>query len=350
MQMQRASKSELRRAHNGKVCTRPEIVVITGASAGVGRATVRAFARRGAHIGLIARGRDGLEGARQDVEALGGQALVLPTDVADADQVEAAAAAVEEQLGPIDIWINDAMVSIFSPIKQMTPDEFRRVTEVTYLGYVYGTLAALKRMLPRDRGVIVQVGSALAYRGIPLQAAYCGAKHAIQGFMDALRCELLHDGSHVQVTMVQMPALNTPQFGWVKSRLPHKAQPVPPIYQPEVAAAAIVQAAHHPRREFYVGFSTVKAIIGNKLVPGFADWYLARTGYQSQQTNVPAVPNRPNNLWKPVPGDHGAHGTFDARAREHSLQLWADTHRGWLALVGLGLTSVLYAALARRRR
>ena len=269
--------------------------------------------------------------------------------MADADQVETAAAAVEEHLRPIDIWINDAMVSVFSPIKEMTPAEFRRVTEVTYLGYVYGTLTALKRMLPRDRGVIVQVGSALAYRGIPLQAAYCGAKHAIKGFMDALRCELLHDGSHVQVTMVQMPALNTPQFGWVKSRLPHTAQPVPPIYQPEVVAEAIVQAAHHPRREFYVGFSTVKAIIGNKLVPGFADWYLARTGYESQQTNVPAAPNRPNNLWEPMPGDHGAHGTFDARAREHSLQLWADTHRGWLAF-GLGLTGVLYAALARRRR
>jgi NAD(P)-dependent dehydrogenase (short-subunit alcohol dehydrogenase family) len=349
MQMQRSSKSELRRAYNGKIRTSPEIVVITGASAGLGRTTVQAFARRGTHIGLVARGRDGLEGARQEVEALGGKALILPTDVADTDQVETAAAAVEEHLGPIDIWINDAMVSVFSPIKEMTPAEFRRVTEVTYLGYVYGTLAALKRMLPRDRGVIVQVGSALAYRGIPLQAAYCGAKHAIKGFMDALRCELLHDGSHVQVTMVQMPALNTPQFGWVKSRLPRTPQPVPPIYQPEVAAEAIVQAAHHPRREFYVGFSTVKAIIGNKLVPGFADWYLARTGYESQQTNVPAAPNRPNNLWEPVPGDHGAHGTFDARAREHSLQLWADTHRGWLAF-GLGLTGVLYAALARRQR
>jgi len=332
------------------VRTRSEIVVITGASAGVGRATVRAFARRGAHIGLVARGCDGLEGARHDVETLGGQALVLPTDVADADQVEAAAAAVEEQLGPIDIWINNAMVSIFSPIKTMTPAEFRRVTEVTYLGYVYGTLAALKRMLPRDCGTIVQVGSALAYRGIPLQAAYCGAKHAIQGFMDSLQCELRHDGSHVQVTMVQMPALNTPLFGWVKSRLPHKAQPVPPIYQPEVAAEAIVQAAHHPRREFYVGFSTVKAIIGNKLLPGIADWYLARTGYTAQQTDEPVDPNRPHNLWEPVPGDHGAHSTFDARARDTSVQLWADTHRGWLALAGLGLTGILYADLSRRRR
>jgi short-subunit dehydrogenase len=274
---------------------------------------------------------------------------VLPTDVADADQIEAAAAAVEAQLGPIDIWINNAMVSVFSPVKEMTSEEFRRVTEVTYLGYVYGTLAALKRMLPRDHGVIVQVGSALAYRGIPLQAAYCGAKHAIQGFMDSLRCELLHDGSQVQVTMVQMPALNTPQFGWVKSRLPHKAQPVPPIYQPEVAAEAIVWAAHHPRRELSVGFSTVKAIIGNKLAPWLGDWYLARVGYAAQQTDIPADPHRPHNLWQPVPGDHGAHGTFDARAHDTSLQLWADTHRSWLALAGLGIAGVVYAALAKHR-
>jgi NAD(P)-dependent dehydrogenase (short-subunit alcohol dehydrogenase family) len=348
--MSRQHQAAHTRVAHRQVRTRPEIVVITGASAGVGRATVRAFARRGAHIGLLARGRDGLEAARQDVAALGGKALVLPTDVADADQVEAAAAAVEAQLGPIDIWINNAMVSVFSPIKEMTPAEFRRVTEVTYLGCVYGTLAALKRMLPRDRGVIVQVGSALAYRGIPLQAAYCGAKHAIQGFMDALRCELLHDGSHVQVTMVQMPALNTPQFEWVKSRLPHKAQPVPPIYQPEVAAEAIVRAAHRPRREFYVGFSTVKAILVNKMIPGFADWYLARTGYEVQQTTAPETPNRPHNLWEPVPGDHGAHGTFDAQARAHSLQLWANTHRGWLALAGLGLAGVLCTALARQKR
>jgi short-subunit dehydrogenase len=274
---------------------------------------------------------------------------VLPTDVADADQIEAAATAVEEQLGPIDIWINNAMVSVISSVKEMTPEEFRRVTEVTYLRYVYGTLAALKHVLPRDCGVIVQVGSALAYRSIPLQAAYCGAKHAIQGFMDALRCELLHDGSQVRVSMVQMPALNTPQFGWVKSRLPHKAQPVPPIYQPEVAAEAIVWAAHHPRRELSVGFSTVKAIIGNKLVPWLGDWYLARVGYVAQQTDAPADPHRPHNLWQPVPGDHGAHGTFDARAQDRSLQLWADTHRGWLALAGLGIAGVVYAALAKHR-
>src|SRR5512146_332606 len=298
-----------------------EVVVITGASAGLGRATVREFAKHGAWIGLIARGHDGLEGARREVEAEGGKALVLPTDVADAEQVEKAAARVEAKLGPIDIWINDAMASVFSPIKQMTAEEFKRVTEVTYLGYVYGTLSALKRMLPRDRGTIVQVGSALSYRSIPLQAAYCAAKHAVLGFHASLRTELLHDKSNVQTTMVQMPALNTPQFGWVKSRLPRKAQPVPPIFQPEVAARAIYHAAHHPeRREYYVGFSTVKAIFGNKLVPSFADHYLARTGYESQLYDGPENPNRPNNLWEPVAGDHGAHGAFGERAQNLSYE------------------------------
>src|SRR3954462_5161537 len=261
----------------------PEVVVFTGASAGVGRATAQRFAKEGACIGLIARGIDGLEGARKDVETLGGKALVIPVDVANAEQVEAAAEKVETELGPIDIWVNNAMTSVFSPIKKMMSEEFRRVTEVTYLGYVYGTLAALKRMLPRNRGVIVQVGSALAYRGIPLQAAYCAAKHAIQGFCDSLRCELLHDKSNVQVTMLQMPALNTPQFGWVKSRLPHKAQPVPPIFQPEVAAEAIYFAAHNPRREFYVGLPSEKAIVANKIAAGLLDHILARTGYASQQ-------------------------------------------------------------------
>jgi NAD(P)-dependent dehydrogenase (short-subunit alcohol dehydrogenase family) len=261
-----------------------DVVVVTGASAGVGRATVRAFARRGCRIGLIARGEDGLEGARREVEEAGGQALICKTDVADAAGIEAAAAAIEERLGPIDIWVNNAMVSVFSPLKEMTVEEFRRVTEVTYLGYVYGTMAALKRMLPRDRGTIVQVGSALAYRGIPLQSAYCGAKHAIQGFTESVRCELLHDGSNVWITMVQMPALNTPQFDWVKSRLPNRAQPVPPIYQPEVAAEAIVWAAHHRRRELLVGSSTVRAVLGDKVAPGLLDRYLARTGYESQQT------------------------------------------------------------------
>lgn len=328
----------------------PQVVVVTGASAGVGRATVRAFAQRGAHLGLIARGQDGLEGAKREVEAAGGKALVLPTDVADAAQVEAAAAAVEEQLGPIDIWINNAMASVFSPIKHMTAEEFRRVTDVTYLGVVYGTLAALQRMLPRNRGVIIQVGSALAYRGIPLQSAYCGAKHAVQGFVDSLRCELLHDRSQVRVTMVQLPALNTPQFGWVKSRLPRKAQPVPPLYQPEVAAEAIVWAAYNNRRELYVGMPTVAAIAGNKIVPGLADWYLAHTGYDAQQTSEPADVNRPHNLWEPVPGDHGAHGDFDHRAQDWSPQLWATTHRSWLALAGVGIAGAVYATSALRRK
>ena len=327
---------------------KPEVVVITGASAGVGRATVREFARHGAHIGLIARGRDGLEGAYREVEEARGRALVIPADVADADAVDSAAAAVEQELGPIDVWVNNAMVSVFSPVIKMTPAEFKRVTEVTYLGVVYGTLAALKRMLPRDSGVIVQVGSALAYRGIPLQAAYCGAKHAIQGFVDSLRCELLHDKSNVRVTMVQMPALNTPQFRWVKSRLPHKAQPVPPIYQPEVAAEAIYYAAHHDRREMYVGWPTVKAIVGNKVAPGYADHYLAKHGYESQQTDEPRDQDRPDNLWEPLPGDWGAHGAFEDNAYEHSLQLWANTHRGWLALAGIGVAgAAAYAALVR---
>jgi NAD(P)-dependent dehydrogenase (short-subunit alcohol dehydrogenase family) len=319
-----------------------EVVVITGASAGVGRATVRKFARHGARIGLLARGVDGLEAARNEVEKLGGRALVIPTDVANPEQVEKAAAQIEAELGPIDIWINDAMTSVFSPIKQTTPEEFRRVTEVTYLGYVYGTLAALKRMLPRNRGVIVQVGSALAYRGIPLQASYCAAKHAIQGFCDSLRCELIHDKSKVHVTMLQMPALNTPQFGWVKSRLPRKAQPVPPIYQPEVAAEAIYFAAHHPRREFYVGLPSVKAIVANKIAPGLLDHFLARTGYDSQQYDGAEDPNRPDNLWQPLPGDHGANGAFDARAQSWSPQLWTSEHRTW---IGIGVMALAISGL-----
>ncbi len=298
-----------------------DVVVITGASAGVGRAAVRAFADRGAHVGLLARGRDGLEGAKREVEARGGKALAIPTDVSDPAQVEAAAAAVEEALGPMDIWVNNAMVSVFSPVKEMKPEEYKRVTEVTYLGYVYGTLAALKRMLPRDRGVIVQVGSALAYRGIPLQSAYCAAKHAIQGFNDSLRCELLHDGSKVRVAMVQMPALNTPQFGWVKSRLPRKAQPVPPIYQPEVAADAIVWTAYHDRQEVFVGLNNIISVWGNKFFPRLGDWYLARKGYSSQQYDGREDPDRPSNLWEPVPGDHGAHGSFDKRARNRATRL-----------------------------
>src|SRR5215211_1865343 len=328
---------------------RAEVVVITGASAGVGRATARKFARHGARIALLARGTDGLEAAQREAKELGGTAIVVPVDVANAEQVEAAAARVEIDLGKIDIWINNAMTSVFSPIKQMTAAEFQRVTEVTYLGYVYGTLAALKRMLPRDRGVIVQVGSALAYRGIPLQAAYCAAKHAVQGFCDSLWCELLHDNSNVNVTMVQMPALNTPQFGWVKSRLPRKAQPVPPIFQPEVAAEAIYFAAHNPRREFYIGLPTVGAIVADKIAPGLLDRYLAHTGYDSQQYDGAEDPNRPDNLWQPLPGDHGAHGAFDLRARSCTPQLWASEHRSLVALavVALGVSGIV--ALFRNR-
>ncbi len=318
--------------------SKPEVVVITGASAGLGRAAVREFAKRGAHIGLIARGRDGLEAARREVEQAGGRALVLVADVADAAAVEAAAETVEREFGAIDIWVNNAMVSVFSPIKEMTAEEFRRVTEVTYLGVVHGTLAALKRMLPRNRGTIVQVGSALSYRSIPLQAAYCAAKHAERGFTDSLRCELIHDGSKVHVTMVQMPALNTPQFGWTKSRLPRKAQPVPPIFQPEVAAEAIYFAAHAKRRELFVGMPTVEAIVGNKIAPGLLDRYLGKTGYDGQQTNEAENPDRPNNLFEPVPGDHDAHGRFDDRSSAECKQLWATKNRGALAL---GVAAVL---------
>ena len=320
----------------------PEVVVITGASAGVGRATARAFGARGAHVGLLARHHERLEHARGEVEAAGGRGLAVPTDVADAQAVEEAAAKVEDAFGPIDVWLNNAMVSVFSPIREMTEDEFARVTQVTYLGTVHGTLAALRRMLPRDRGTIVQVGSALAYRGIPLQAAYCAAKHAVQGFCDSLRTELLHDGSRVHVTMVQLPALNTPQFGWVKSRLPNRAQPVPPIFQPEVAADAIVWAAHHRRRELYVGFPTLNAIVADKMLPGAADWYLARNGYSSQQTGEPEDPDRRHNLFAPVPGDPGAHGEFDARAVGWSPHLWLTKRRTWLgALAAAGLVAAL---------
>ena len=347
----RMSEQALQRAADSSITARqPEVVVVTGASAGLGRAIVRAFARQGAHIGLLARGRDGLEGARRDVESLGGRALVLPTDVSDAAQVERAAEAVEREFGPVDIWVNNAMVSVFSPVKEMKPEEYKRVMEVTYLGYVYGTLAALRRMLPRDRGCIVQVGSALAYRGIPLQSAYCAAKHAVQGFTESLRCELIHDHSNVRVTMVQLPAMNTPQFSWVKSRLPRKPQPVPPIYQPEIGAEAVLFAAHNDRREMYVGYSTVEAIIGDKIAPGFADWYLARNGYDAQQTREPVEPDRRDNLWESVPGDRGAHGDFDTRATNSSPQLWANTHRGWLIAAGVVLAGAARVAWLRKKR
>jgi short-subunit dehydrogenase len=310
-------------------------VVITGASAGVGRATAQEFARHGARIGLIARNKERLEAAKREVETLGGEALVLPLDVADAKKVDDAATQVEMAFGPIDIWVNNAMVTVFSPVKEMTADDYRRVTEVTYLGVVNGSLAALNRMLPRNRGKIVQVGSALAYRAIPLQSAYCASKHAIQGFTESLRSELYHDKSQVSVTMVQMPALNTPQFDWTKSRMPYRAQPVPPIFQPEVAARAIYWAAHHNRPELYVGFPSEKAIWANRVMPRLLDRYLARNGFSSQQTSEPEDPNRPNNLYESVDGEYGAHGRFDARSTDSSQMLWATEHRGRFALGAL---------------
>jgi NAD(P)-dependent dehydrogenase (short-subunit alcohol dehydrogenase family) len=322
---------------------RDNVVVITGASSGVGRACARAFARRGARLGLIARGREGLEAARREVEELGGRAVVLQADVADASEVENAAASAVEELGPIDVWVNNAMLSVFTPIKELHPDEVRRVTEVTYLGTVYGTMAALVRMLPRNKGVILQVGSALAYRAIPLQAAYCGAKHAIEGFTESLRCELLHDRSSVRVTMVQLPALNTPHFNVVRTRLPRHPKPVRPIYQPEVAARAIVWAAEHRRRELWVAGSTVKALVGNRLVPGLLDRYLARNGYAAQQTDEAVDRDRPDNLVDSLPGDRGAHGDFDAEARDRSLQLWVAERRRVLAAAGVAIAAGLWA-------
>ncbi len=315
--------------------SRSEVVVITGASAGVGRATAIAFGRRGARIGLIARGRAGLEEAASDVEKAGGDALVLPTDMAVPEEVERAAERVENELGPIDIWVNNAMATIFSPVREIRPEEYRRVTEVTYLGYVYGTMAALKRMLPRDRGTIVQVGSALSYRAIPLQAPYCGAKFAIRGFTDAVRTELLHNRSRVHVTMVQLPALNTPQFSWCKTNLPLSPKPIPPIFQPGVAAKAVVWAAFHRRREVNVGLSSVGAIWINKFCPGIFDHYLARTGYKSQQTDEPVDPGRPDNLFSPLAGGHRVEGKFSKKAHAESYEFWTATHKGYFALIGL---------------
>ncbi len=329
--------------------TKPEVVVVTGATAGLGRAIVEAFARQGAHIGLLARGEQRLELTKARVEELGGKAIGISTDVADYDQIKQAAERVEQEFGPIDIWINNAMTSVFAPVHEVKPEEFRRVTEVTYLGMVYGTQVALEHMRPRNEGSIVLVGSALAKRGIPLQAAYCASKHAVQGFFESLRTELLHENSNIRLSIAHMPAMNTPQFDWVKSRLPHKAQPVPPIYEPEVCADAVVYAAHNKRREIYVGASTVKTVFGNRIAPWFADWYLARTGYQSQQTDELENPDRPDNLWEPVGGDPGAHGRFegDKSLRHSSLQLWATKHRAGLgvAAVGLGLAVGLTAGL-----
>jgi NAD(P)-dependent dehydrogenase (short-subunit alcohol dehydrogenase family) len=332
--------------------TGSQVVVVTGASGGIGRATAVAFGARGARVALLARGERGLRGAAADVEAAGGTALPIEVDTADHGWLEQAADRVERELGPIDVWVNVAFTSVFAPFTKIEPAEFRRVTEVSYLGYVHGTRVALDRMLPRDRGAIVQVGSTLAYRGIPLQSAYCGAKHAIQGFHESLRCELLHDKSNVAVTMVQMPAVNTPQFSWVLSRLPDHAQPVPPIYQPEVAARAVVYAADHPRRrEYWVGAPTMATIIANKVAPGLLDRYLAWTGYASQQTGQPRDPDQPANLWEPADGpggrDFGTHGAFDDRSIARSAQLWASQHHGLLGALAGG--ALMMAGLARHR-
>jgi NAD(P)-dependent dehydrogenase (short-subunit alcohol dehydrogenase family) len=330
----------------------PQTVVVTGASAGIGRATARLFWERGASVGLIARGEAGLDGAVRDVEEAGGKALAVSADMADYAQVTAAARQIEEHFGPIDVWVNVAFTSVFAPFAEIAAEEFRRVTEVSYLGFVHGTMAALTLMRPRGRGTIVQVGSALGERSIPLQSAYCGAKHAINGFTSSLRCELLHENSGVHVTVVQMPAVNTPQFSWVRSRLPKDPQPVPPIYQPEVAARGVVFAADHPRRrQYWVGGSTAATIVANRLAPALLDRYLARTGYGSQQTAQPPGPGRPDNLVQPVDGthghDHGSRGAFDGRSHQRSPQLWVSQHAR-LASGALAGAAVLGAILARR--
>jgi len=336
-----------------KRVSRPEVVVVTGASAGVGRATVQKLAERGAHIGLIARGRDGLEGARREVEDAGGRALVAPADVADPAEVEAAADAIEQALGPIDVWINCAMATVYSPIAELSADEVRRVMEVGYLGYVHGTMAALSRMRARGRGKIVQVSSSLAFRGIPLQAPYCAAKAAIVRFTESLIAELLHEESAISVSMVHLPALDTPQFDWAVARTARQPQPVPPVYDPDVAADAIVWAAHHERRSLSVTASVKKVIVANRVAPALLDRHLARRGYAMQQSDRPLDPNRPTNLWEPVPYDAGARGTYGEAARRRSPMLWLDTHRGAIALglsaIGLALAWRRYARLAASR-
>jgi NAD(P)-dependent dehydrogenase (short-subunit alcohol dehydrogenase family) len=330
-----------------------QVVVVTGASGGIGRATAVAFARRGHRVALLARGRTGLDAAAEDVRNAGGTPLVVPVDVADAAAVEEAADRVEAELGPIDVWCNVAFTSVFAPFDQITAEEWQRVTEVTYLGFVNGTRAALRRMKPRDRGVIVQTGSALAYRGIPLQSVYCGAKHAIKGFTEALRTELMHDSSGVAVTMVNLPGVNTPQFDWVLNRLPKRPQPVAPIYSPGLMAESLVYAAEHPRRRaWWVGIPTVYTILGNKVAPAFLDHYLARTGYQGQQSDEDARPDDPANLWEPADGrgghDFGARGRFSAGAWHSDPQIWASRHHGVLAAVGAAaLAGVALAGIRR---
>jgi NAD(P)-dependent dehydrogenase (short-subunit alcohol dehydrogenase family) len=332
--------------------SKPLVVVVTGSSAGLGRAIAHGFAKRGASLGLIARNPEALNAAKEECEGLGGRAIVLPVDVSDAQSVDAAASRVEEELGPIDVWVNDAMVSVFSPVKEMEASDYKRVTEVLYLGFVHGTLAALKRMLPRDRGTIIQIGSALSYRSIPLQSAYCACKHAINGFTDSLRCELHHDKSNVRVTAVQMPAMNTTQFDWVKNRMPNDTQPVPPIYEPELAAEVVVAAglARNPRREYWVGMPTVAAILGQKVAPGLLDLYLGRTGYESQQIpNKPKDPNAPNNLYEYVPGRHSARGKFADRSTMTSLEVGLSLNQGFVALAAATLLAVGGLALAKGR-
>jgi NAD(P)-dependent dehydrogenase (short-subunit alcohol dehydrogenase family) len=328
-----------------------EVVVITGASGGVGRATAHAFAKRGAHIALLARGEKGLEDCRAEVHKLGGRAICVPTDVADADQVEAAAARTESELGPIDVWVNDAMATVFATFADVTPEEYKRATEVTYLGAVYGTMAALRRMRARNAGTIVQVGSALSYRAIPLQSAYCGAKFAIRGFTDSIRTELRHERSAVHITMVQLPGVNTPQFNWCRSKLPDHPQPVPPIYQPEIPAEAIYWSAHHRRRELWVGYSTLQAIVGTKLSALAGDIYLARTGFSGQQMQGrPVPPDRPNNLFEPVPEKAATHGIFDEQAKSRSPQLWLSIHRRAIAGATLAALTATGAAVEALRR
>lgn len=329
--------------------TPSQVVVITGSSAGVGRATALRFARDGARIALIARASKALDAAAEEIRAMGAEVLAIGVDVADAEQVEAAAERIERELGPIDIWVNAAMATIFAPVSNITADEFRRATEVTYLGTVHGTMSALKRMRERDHGTIVQVGSALSYRSVPLQSPYCGAKFAIRGFTDALRVELMHEHSRVKVTMVQLSAFNTPQFQWGRTTLSRRPMPVPPIYQPEVAAEGIHYAALHYRRELWVGWPAVKAIIGNGLVPWFADRILAKTGYSGQMDKQPLPKNRPDNLFEPVDRDFGTHGRFDDRSRSFSPQLWVNTHRKAVALGVFGALALLVRSVRRSR-